>query len=112
MHLENYSFYLNLHNFITIVDPTDNPECQSFADIINEIKKNFDRIPLNLLPIPGLDTTKPTTLQCYEFANCTGFNCSGQVYGTHIQFSFDMDYCAKPIKAYLTVSTNPYVTFD
>ncbi|EDV27878.1 uncharacterized protein TRIADDRAFT_63597 [Trichoplax adhaerens] len=84
--------------------PTNNPECQSLSDLINNLKQNFDRIPLSLIPIPGLDPTKPNTLKCYEFSNCTGFNCSGKVYGRQIQFSFDMSYCAKPITAYISAN--------
>lgn len=106
--LVNYEVLLTIITYILTVAPTNNPECQSFADLINEIKKRFDQIPISLLPIPGLDPTKPTTLQCYEHPNCTGFNCSGQIYGTDIQFSFKLDYCAKPATAQVSVSTSIY----
>lgn len=64
----------------------------------------FDQIPLTLLPIPGLDPSKKTTLRCYEYPNCNGFNCSGKIYGRDIQFSVNLDYCARPIVANVSVS--------
>ena len=89
---------------MNLIVPTVNPECLSLADLINELKLRFDQIPLNLLAIPGLDPLQRTTLQCYEYSNCNGFNCSGKVYGRDIQFSVNLDYCAHPITANLSVS--------
>ncbi|RDD36001.1 hypothetical protein TrispH2_011830 [Trichoplax sp. H2] len=86
------------------IAPTNNPECQSLSDLINNLKQNFERIPFSSIPIPGLDPTKPSTLKCNEFSNCTGFNCNGRVYGRQILFSINMNYCAKPITAYVTGS--------
>lgn len=94
---------LNLISFLQVAIPTVNPECQSLADIINDVKRRLDQVPLSLLPIPGLNTSLPTTLTCYEYPSCTGFNCSGSVYGTHLQFSFNFDYCLKPISANISV---------
>ena len=86
------------------IAPTVNPECQSLADLINSLKKQLDNLSSFQAPlIPGLDPSKNTTLQCHEYSNCNGFNCSGQVYGRHIQFSFNLDYCAKPVTANISV---------
>lgn len=83
---------------------TVNPECQSLADLINFLKARLDQIPFNLFSIPGFDATKPTTVQCYEYSNCNGFNCSGLAYGRSIEFSFGFDYCSSPITANLSVN--------
>lgn len=87
-------------------------QCQTLADLINEIKRRFDQIPLALLPIPGLDLTKKTTLQCYEYANCNGFNCSGKVYGRDMQFSVSLDYCGNPVVANVSVCEIAHQSFN
>lgn len=85
-----------------------NPECQSVADVINELTGNFDKIPVDLMGIPGLNPSKQTTLVCLEYSDCNGFNCSGELYGRYVEFSFGLEFCSNPITANISVHERNY----